>query len=209
MAKYFLVENRQQIHLGPVEWSHYRMFQSELDDLGINYTISPSAESYVNIDGKYEIIPLGTTIVPEHDSVYEELVGPSITFDNNQAHQTYTKRNRNIESVKSSLYSIIATERYEYEIKGIEYTLGGVSVTLPTDREGKKQFTDILATIGDSSISYKFNGNFYTLSKSDVEAIISAINTYVQSQYDWEHSVHTQIQNATTLDELKAINIKK
>lgn len=208
MTKYYLVENKQQIHLGPIEWRQ-RFIQSELDDLGVDYTVSPTESGYVNINGVFEIFPVGASIVPGFDPVYEELVGPTITYADNQAHETYTKRNRDVQSVKSTLYGVIAAERYGYEIKGVEYTLSGVTVTLPTDREGKKQFTDILSTIGDTSISYKFRGNFYTLSKSDVEAIISAINTYVQSQYDWEHAVHTQIQNATTLDELKAINVRK
>lgn len=205
--QYVLVRDRQFILLGPIEW-RARFIQSELNDLGIDYTV-PQTEpaSYLKINDNIEIFT-ATVKIPNHDPIYEELEGPYWNFDNNFADGWYYPRNKNLEHAKGALKNIAAAERYKKEIAGTKLTINGTEISVDTSREGRALYNQQLASMSTStSIDWKFPEAWLTLSKTNMNAIVTGINTFIQDQFTWEKSISDAIDTATSREELTAITI--
>src|ERR1700747_1432502 len=200
--KYILVENQQIVHLGPMFWRE-RIFQSELDELEIEYTVSPN-EGYTSIPNTtFEIFPVTTSVMPEHDGLYQQAVGPFYTYANNEATETYTLAPQDIEYTKSKLTEIVSNKRYTKEIAGVTTSVQNTNVTVDTSRDGRNIFVQKYLLMQDTdTVQWKFPECWLTLSKADLGNVIAAGASYIQSQFDWEANVSSQIWAANTSDQL-------
>lgn len=206
MAKYILVKDRTQLLLGPIDWKQ-RFIQSELDDLEIPGKVPPVEIGYIDLGDGYEMFPIVSSNGDAFDPVWEELVGPKFTYEDNAAHESYTIRNRPLHFIKDTLINALAAERYRREVAGFTMNVRGVDVYISTAREDRQQFLEALATIGDGYISWKFNTGFVNILKSDIEAIVEARKNYIQQQFTWEKNIYEAIKVATTIEQLKEIKI--
>ena len=77
--KYILSENRQTVHIAR-NWQQ-RFWQQELEEHELVYKCPAAEPGYVNVGNGFEIIPITLTDTPEHDPVFEFLVGPSYTYE--------------------------------------------------------------------------------------------------------------------------------
>lgn len=207
---YVLVENKQIVHLGPVGWKP-KFIQSEIDDLEVNFIVPPTEQGYIKITENLELFPIAEEIVPDYDPLFEQLVGPTYTYNEKNygyAIQYYTKQDSSLDTVKNNLKQKTAGVRYTKENAGTEQTVNGVLVKLDTSREKRDQFNTVLASIGDGTIDWKFDGQFVTLNKTDVQNIIDTIHNYIQTQFAWEKSINDTIDAASDLDTLKSITIE-
>lgn len=203
---YILVENKQIVLLGPMTWKP-RFLQSEFDELGVDFKVSPVETGYIKVDDTYEIFPVSDATGPVIDATYEQMVGPFYTYTDNQATSAYDSQPLDIDTVKQKLKAIAASERYALEVAGTTVTLNNVEYKLPTDRANSTQFDYLLSTIGDGTANWKFDQAFVELSAADVRAIVSAIKSHIQSQFDWEKTIHDAIAAATDVAALKVIVI--
>ena len=204
--QYILTENKQVV-LGPMNWKQ-RFIQSELDDLEVEYTVAPIEQGYIKIDDQYELFPLTGIDVPTYDPTYEQLVGPFYTFTDNAATSSYTKQDLPIDTAKSTLKALAASERYKKEISGTKVTVQGVEVTVDTDRMARNVFVQQYTLMGATDTTHwKFPEAWLTVSKTDLADIVTASTAYIQTQFDWEKEINDQITAATTTDQLKAIVI--
>lgn len=196
--------------LGPVFWQP-RFIKSVLTDADIEYTPSPVApESRISINETIEIFPISELTQPPHDPVYEQLAGPWWTYDDTAALGHYTVVERDLTVIKSTLLEQTAAARWSRETSGIKYTINDVEVSVATDRESRNIWTQkILSLSDDGSVQWKFPQGWFTLTKTDLTMILSAIDTYVQTQYDWEATIVAEINAATTAEELKSIVINE
>ena len=137
--KYLLVENQTYVLMGPIDWRP-RMLQSEIDELSIPWTVPPVEQGYIKITDNYEIFPVVETIMPNYDSLLEELVGPIYTFNNNQATLTYTKKFIDIAIAKNNIKNKIAASRYIKENAGTTITINGNTYNLETDRDNRAKW---------------------------------------------------------------------
>jgi hypothetical protein len=210
--QYIIVENQTTVLLGPLFWKP-RFIQSEFDDLEISYVVPPVEQGYINVDQAIgngsstgiEIFPIVDATVPVIDSVYQTLSGPFYTYSNNEAVSTYTSANLDIGSVQNNLLSKLADARYTKEVAGTNTVINGTTVTLTTDRALRGQWTDLLATVGTSTVNYKFPEGFINVDQTAAQQIVNAVFSYVQTQFTWEQGLAAQIQSANTVAALQTI----
>jgi len=210
--KYLLVQNKTTVLLGPIEWRP-RFIQSELNDLvdagekATAYTISPTETGYIDCNDGFEIFPIASSEGSAHDPIYEQLAGPFYTYDNNVASEVYNVLDRDISFVKESLKQVISAERYRKQNLGTTLNIGGTDVTLATDADELANFVSLLSSIGEDSVNWKFKEGFITLVKADVQSIVDAIRSHIQTQFDWEKTIGETIETATELTSLKSLTI--
>lgn len=204
--KYVLMENRQTVLLGPIDWRH-RFIQSELDDLEVAYIVPPTEQGYLQFTPELEIFPIAETQSPDIDTRYEDPVGPTWTImPNMTAVETYTKRDKELSTVRQGLKDTVAAQRYSKEVSGTTATIDTVSVNLSTARgDARTQWNNLLTTIGTGTVNWKFPEGFLELDLADVELIVAAIATHVQAAFDWEKTQRDTIDAAEDMTALKAI----
>lgn len=202
--KYVLVEDKQYVLLGPIEWRP-RMIQSEIDDLDILWQVPPIESGYISITDRYEIYPVSNIIQPNYNPDFEELAGPTYTFDNNEAVATYTVVDLSIDSIKNVLKNKIAAERYRREISGTKVTINGVEYNIETDRDSRAKWIQLASLPGPTN--WKIAGSFVNITNQDAQTILQAAVDHVQSQFDWEMNMYADIDSKTTIVDLKAISI--
>lgn len=205
MANYLLVENRQIVHLGPIPWRH-RFIQSELDDLEVNFTVSPVEQGYIKINDNFEIFPI-TEETGSFDSRWEDPIGPFYTYHNDHATAEWQKQDKPLDQVRQMIKSVVAGLRYGKEMAGIKVTLrDGVEVTADTSRDGRAIFTQVYGTMADdATVDWKFPEGWFTVTKAELGTVIAGGFTYIQEQFVWEKTFGDRADSASTMDELKAI----
>jgi hypothetical protein len=210
--KYLLVQNQTTVLLGPIEW-RARFIQSELNDLvdsgekATPYTISPSESGYIDCGDGFEIFPIVASQGSDHNPIYQQLAGPFYTYDDNQASEVYNVLDRDIPYVKQSLKQLAKIERQRKQLLGTTVTINGTGVSLLTDADELANFVSLLSSIGESSVNWKFKEGFVTLVKANVQSIVDAIRSHIQTQFDWEKTIGETIDAASDVDTLKAIVI--
>jgi hypothetical protein len=210
---YLLVQNQSIVHLGPVTWKQ-RFIQSEINDLidsgelNVDYTVTPVEQGYINIGDGFEFFPVSLEI-PAYDSVYQHLAGPVWSYTANVATGTYTVIDRPINDIKSSLLTLAASERYRKECLGTtaNVTSSNVTISLATDPANRGQYVVLLNSMTSNTINFKTSSGFIELSNTDIQIMVTAVNNYVQSQFNWEQEIHNQVNDSQDTSTLKSIQI--
>lgn len=212
--QYILTQNQQQLFLGPFDWKQ-RYIQSEINDLieqeelTINFQVPSVGVGYINIGDGFEIFPITAIDTPTIDSTYEDPIGPFYTYTNNEATQIWQKQDSPISDIQGTLIKVAAAERYRRENLGTSVTIGTTTILAATDKVGRLQYTNLLSTIGTSTINFKTASGFINMTSADIQTIVTAVHDYIQAQFDWELSIVNLINAAITITELKAIIIVK
>lgn len=201
---YLIVENRQTVHLGPMNWRQ-RRFQEEINDLEIEYTVPATEQGYIKVNDNLEIFPVSLAI-PGYDPLFECLSGPFWEYENQTAVGTYIVQPLEIYYVKQSLIAITSAKRYEKEIGGTKVNIRGTDVSLDTSREGRNVFAQTYIHPSDgSTVNWKFPEAWIVLTKEELKSVIDTVNVYVQEQFTWEKNIVDAINSARTAEELKSI----
>lgn len=206
--QYVLVENKEYVILGPSEWRK-GFFQSELDDLGVSYDLSKSAPTEkLTISDNLEIYPVHSIIEPGYNPLYEHLGGPFWAFETGQAKGWYNVREHSIETVRRNLKGLAAAERYRKEISGTTTDVADALIKLDTNRESRALLAQKLLGMPEyTAIDWKHDGGWVQLTKTHIQTLITAIDAHIQSAFAWEKNISDKIDAATTLWQLKSIQI--
>lgn len=206
MANYVLVENREIIHLGPIPWRH-RFIQSELDDLEVTYTVPPVEQGYIRINDNFEIFPVGEAMGDAGDSRWEDPVGPTWEYVDNQAIPTFGKQDKSLDQIRQFIKNDLAAKRYVKEAAGTQVEIRpGIMVTADTSRDGRNIFVQVYGTMADdSTVDWKFPEGWFTITKAELGAVIAGGYTYIQEQFVWEKTYSDRVDAAIDVGELKAI----
>jgi hypothetical protein len=208
---YLLVENRTTVLLGPMGSWKPRFIQAELDELEIDYKVSPAEpeNGYLKIpDTNLEIMTLISLDYPPCDSIYQYYAGPFYTYNNDNTvsgtHEVFDVTN--LDLIRPSLKNIVANNRYTVEIAGTKATVQDTVVTLDTSRDGRNVFIQkfLLMKPGET-VEWKFPECWLTLTYEDLGLIVQTGANHIQSQFVWEAATVAQIDAASTVEELKAI----
>lgn len=205
---YIIVEHRQTVLLGPMPWRQ-RFFQSEFDDLEVEYQVMPVESGYVKVNDVYEIFPVISHIGPEINTTYEQQVGPFYLYENDQAISTFTSQQLPIEQIRQNLKQQLSAERYKRESAGTSVVLNDITYFLPTDRMNSTQFDYSLYTVGAGTVNWKFSNVFVVLDQPALQLIVGAIKSHIQTQFDWEKTMIDLIDATDSVDAFKAIEIVK
>jgi hypothetical protein len=205
--KYILVEKQTTVLLGPSFWRH-RFFQSELDDLEVDFALSPTdPDGYIKINDDLEIFPIVTEKAPSYDPLYETLVGPFYEYINNEAHEEYHSKELDTNSIRQNLKQIAKVERVRKQGLGTTTNIGNVTIQIATDIDTQNKYISLANAAGSNTINYKSNAGFITLTGSDLLNLANVIHDYTQTQFDWEKSICDTIDTTETIEDFKKIVI--
>ena len=211
--KYILTLNRQHVLLGPIFWNQ-RMFQSEIDALYDDGEISarvfapPIEQPFADLGEGVEVLSVVSTEIPNHDPVYQQLVGPFWRYNARDVVETYEVTDIDLSVVKAKLKEVAAAERYKKEVAGPKMTIQGVEVSLDTTRDGRHVFVQKYLLMSDTdTVEWKFPESWLTLTRAELGLVVATGAQHIQDQFTWEAGIVAQIDAATTAEELKAIVI--
>lgn len=204
---YVLVSNGRVLN-GPRAWS-YRSFKNTLEEeLGINYDL-PTVKTDTAVINISETVKIYFAVVDNttpYNPKIEYLHGPFWDFSNDIATGTYTAVLHPLDTVKSYLKSVVASNRYDKEIAGIKHTIRNMLVTVETDRNTRNIFFQkYLLMSQDDTVNWKFPETWLTLSKTELGNVVSAAATHIENQFVWESGKIDEIDFATTYEALDAI----
>lgn len=211
MTLYALVKDGN-IEVGPRTWNR-SFFLDYLQEENLDISELPrSAPTDPVITSEWKILKVSDITYPELDSVYEQLVGPLWTIGETDITGSYSKTERNLDHIKGDLKNIVAANRYEVEVGKLEYTFSdGQTVELYTEREERMIYLNTLQALPDGlTVPFKFkNGIFRSaVTKSELQQIVFAGMNHIASVFEWEVAKVAEIENATSIEELKAIELK-
>jgi hypothetical protein len=204
---YVLVQNKQTILLGPIDW-RYRFIQSELDDLEVDYTASPTEPNgYLKINDELEIYPV-TLEMPSYDGMYQHLSGPHWEFIDEKALGEYVVLDRDIQFIKNDLKELASNERYKKQNAGTSLTLQDTEIFVDTSVDERNVFVHKILTMTDEETAHwKFSNVWLNVTKLELNTVLTTITNFVQEQFVWEKNIVDQIESSQTIDELKSIRI--
>ena len=211
MQLYALVRNNQ-IQVGPRSWNR-GFFLDYLEEENLDFKLVPRKEQIEPvITDEWKLLPVTEVEYPELDGIYEQLVGPFWTIHEDYITGSYTKTDSELNGVKGTLKNTVATNRYLVETGKLEYTFSdGQVVELYTEREERMIYLNTLQALPDGmTVSFKFkNGIFRTgVTKQQLQEIVNLGMMHIASTFEWESGKVAEIENATTKEELKSIELK-
>jgi hypothetical protein len=211
MQLYALVRNNQ-IQVGPRTWNR-GFFLDYLEEENLDFKLIPRKEQIEPvITDEWKLLPVTEVEYPDLDGIYEQLVGPFWTIHENHITGLYTKTDSELNGVKGFLKNTVASNRYLVETGKLEYTFSdGQVVELYTEREERMIYLNTLQALPDGmTVPFKFkNGIFRTgVTKQQLQEIVNLGMMHIASTFEWESGKVTEIENATTKEELKAIELK-
>lgn len=113
-----------------------------------------------------------------------------------------------LEEHKAAKLAEIAAARYEREVGGFMTPHG---TFIETDREAQSKIAGAHAAVQAGFITvldWKFGpGVFVTLTAEDVGNVARGIAQHVQESFTWEKTLVEQVQAATTIEEVQAIEL--
>jgi hypothetical protein len=209
--QYALVRNNQ-IQVGPRSWNR-GFFLDYLEEENLDFKLIPRKEQTEPvITDEWKLLPVTEVEFPELDGIYEQFVGPFWTIHEDHITGLYTKTDSELNGVKGFLKNTVASNRYLVETGKLEYTFSdGQVVELYTEREERMIYLNTLQALPDGmTVPFKFkNGIFRTgVTKQQLQEIVNLGMMHIASTFEWESGKVTEIENATTKEELKAIELK-
>lgn len=216
----YALVNKEILLLGPIKFNT-RMFNSELDDIAEEYDIEIGKKITLNDEGQ---VPLNVFTNDEVDlwilptETQQPNFNPDTEFIIGPTHQvtpqekvsfTWTVQDKTLEQVKSEKISKLPEIRYNKEQTGIvTYTLEGNDIEVSTSRENRLSLISKSSSINSES-NYKFGENWVTVSNTDLQNIISLIDTKVQEFFDWELSKINEINSCTDVESVINVVIQE
>jgi len=187
--KYAIVHNNQ-IRVGPRDY-HTGFFKDYLEQNNVNYNFPFDApiESLI-INDEISLVPVQDTQIPDYHPVTEQLAGPFYEVNTTLITGTYNVVDVPIDAARNKMKEILAALRYFKENKVIDVTVQNTLVKIDTSRGSTRDFwtqTYLLMGDNDTKLVKFINGVWLTLTKSDVNTILTAINTTVQDAFAWEN----------------------
>ena len=198
----YLITNNKNVVLGPMDW-RINTFQSEMDDLEVEYQVSPN-EGYYQVNNQVEVFPITSSTTPAYDANYQQLAGPFYTFDNQEASETYEVVDLAVYESQNKLKAIINSESTKAKAVKTSVEIQGKTVTISAAEFSN--YVHQLSVMGDS-INWKFPEGWLVLVKADLEMIVSTINGVVQGALDVEYAQHLTIEAADSIASLQALGI--
>ena len=207
---YALIHNNQ-IQVGPRQWS-WSFFKDYLDEEGLDSSALPRVNpNEPIITAEWKIVPVTIASMPAVDAPYEQLAGPFLTINEDSVTGHYSTAPVEMESIKNTLKAKVTANRYNAEIAGVPFTFAnGTTVTVLTNREERGTYVDAYNVLADgASIVFKFpNATFVTMTKEELRQVVDAGAAYIRDVFVWEADKYTEINAATTINELKAIELR-
>ena len=218
----FVIVENNSVLMGPNDWNKRRFDAFLKAELDIDADLPPSLNSYYEVNASVKIYPVKFDNPPPFNSKIEILNGPFWNFNNNIATASYQPLTKTVESIKNQMLGDLANKRWKKETEGVVLSLQNKLVWVTTQRGERDIFLQAVQ-LGSNGATWKLveveqvpveenptgyrlkNTLWLTLSTAELQQIVGAIVTKVQTAFDWENNFADQINSATTVGELDAI----
>ena len=179
--------NGQELLLGPIAFN-YRMINSVLEEeLEVDFRVTSQDYQSVPIvfTEDIKILPARNDI-PEYDPRFQSVSQTSHTITDTEVVFGYSVSDKPLEQIKSEYKAGVAPERWNKENTTVTVTINGKEITVSTSRDNRLSLVSKLLS-GDGPYNFKFNdGVWVEISKTDLQTILTEIDTVVQEAFDWE-----------------------
>ena len=207
-----LIDNNQLI-LGPFSYN-MRMINSELEDLELSDVVGPQSYNDMPIhfsDGLTHLLPIEKNTEP-FDSRYYNIGDFTWAIERQNGIPikvlfTYPLIAKTLEEVKLEKKKDATLIRKQKESTIIEVTINGSQVEVSTNRDERQLLASKLSA-SPGLHNFKFRNTWLEITSQELQYVISEVDNYVQSVFDWEHSKHQEIDSCLTIDEVYNINLK-
>lgn len=204
----YAVVYKNRVIVGPMDWNR-AIFEGSLEKEKIIVNlprVAPDTFPYV-VDNDTKIMQV-EEVRPPMNLLVEYYYGPLWEITETKAIANYQVCDSPVDAAKVNLRGQAAEERWKKEVAGITLTIQNTEVSLGTDRNSREVFVQKYAMMNDgATVNWKFPEAWLSLTKQQFTEIVTAIDSHVQSSFDWEKTINDQIDSASTKAELLAINI--
>jgi hypothetical protein len=183
----YALVNGQELLLGPIAFN-YRMINSVLEEeLEVNFRVT--SQDYLNVPITFtediKILPARNE-VPECDPRFQSVSQTSHEITDTEVVFYYGVSDKPLEQIKGEYKAVVAPERWKKENTTVTVTINDNEITVSTSRDNRLALVSKLLS-GDGPYNFKFNdGVWEEISKTDLQTILTEIDTVVQAAFDWE-----------------------
>lgn len=217
MDRYVLVHKGEVVH-GPVHW-HSDIMNRYLERIGKTPFLP-----FDILARRQGLVPINQPTVVDEDTAFykvdmqNEQPEESMFTDNGHiiwdfstgiAIGTYVAIDKPLEEAKNNLRGYVDQKRNEKEFEGTTVTIGEETFKILAGPLSRLLLVEKLSVMQDNDTCvWKFKENKWKeVSKEDIIVMLNTVDSYVQSLINWEYSIAQQIDAATSVDDLKEINI--
>lgn len=205
----YAIVHKNTVIAGPIEWNR-AFFSVALERIGVENALLPRApyESFPHAIDSETAVHKVSELRDEFNPMAQYLRGPLFTITDSEVVARYEVVDTEIQFARNNFKEQAAAERYKREVAGTKVTIQNQEVSVTTQRAEREDFTKKVAFLNDTDVvNWKFNEGWLQINKAELLQISSAIESHVQSSFDWEKSISDQINAAQTAQELLAIQI--
>ena len=208
----FIIQKNNNVIYGPAEYNAAMFKYILIEDCDLQegtFSVPFKLDSKLVINEEISFLP-SRIVYPNLNSKIEQLAGPFWEVTEDEAIGTYEIAEKDINVVKSELKQIVASNRYNFEVKDIEINIQNTDVIIDGSRETKNLFLLNYSIMEESEkINWKFSKSdiFLNLSKVDMFLIVSAFKEQAQKAFDLELEKIQEIDSKETLEELNLIDL--
>lgn len=205
---------------GPLRWNTDRANNMLAEKTDMEYRfpndiimyqkgLLPQDDTPLSVNDNLKLYKVEYTDSPEIDGVFQYHNDLEWVLDTGKAVGTYFVIDRTVEEVKEFLHGSLSAKSYEKQVNGTKLTVQGKSVNVNTDMFSRNVLHQRWSLMGDSaSEEFKLNdGEWFTLTKSELNEVLSGINAHIKTVMAWESGIASQINNSTTINELKLVEV--
>lgn len=203
----YALVNGQQLLLGPIAFN-YRMINSELEDLEVDFRVTSQDYQSVPIiiTEDIRILP-AIREDPEYDPRFEYLSNAIYEIKETEVIFRTTKIEKTLEQIKNEYKEGVKPERQRKENTTITVTIQDTPITVSTSRESRLELISKLLG-NDGPYNFKFDsGIWLEITKTDLQHVISQIDLKVQEAFDWELSKLSEIDACETKEQVYDVEI--
>lgn len=212
--------NNAEKSFGPLKWNTERANKLIAEKTDIDYQFAediimyqkgllPQDDNPLNVSDRLKVYKVEYTEFPTLDVPFEYEEGLQWVLDSGKAVGTYFVLERTVEEVKEILHNTLSEKSFNKQVEGVELTVQGTTVNVNSDMFNRVTLHQRWTLMNnDSAEEFKLNnGEWFTLTKSDVESVLIGINNHIKNIMAWESSVSSKINNSITIEDLKKVEI--
>jgi hypothetical protein len=204
----YALVNGQELLLGPIAFN-YRMINSVLEEeLEVDFRVTSQDYQSVPIvfTEDIKILPARNE-VPEYDPRFQTVSQTSHEITETEVVFYYGVSDKPLEQIKSEYKAVVAPERWNKENTTVTVTINDNEITVSTSRDNRLSIVSKLLS-GDGPYNFKFNdGVWEEISKTDLQTILTEIDTVVQAAFDWELAKLAEIDACVDGEAVYAVEI--
>lgn len=205
---------------GPMKWDTGRVNQLLAENTNVQYTFPIDVIMYqkgllprnnvpLNISDNLKLYKVEYTDYVDLDNIFQYHEGLKWVLDTGKAVGTYFVIDRNLEEVKKILHQNLSEKSFYKQIEGAEINIQDTAVNANSDIINRTTLLQRWFCMQeDEEGKFKLNnGEWFTLTKTEVESVLVQINDHIKNIMEWENAISSQINDSVTIEDLKQVEV--